>query len=80
VGDLSGPHGLSVLLLRSKADREGEGVHVAANPLAAHCPVAALRAWLAAAGITEDWSCAAISPAATEEAFTSGALWTRKDA
>jgi integrase len=54
VADLSfGPHGLSVLLPRSKSDQEGEGsiVHVAANPLAAHCPVAALRAWLASAGI-----------------------------
>jgi integrase len=58
VPDLTfGPHGLSVLLPRSKSDQEGAGtiVHVAANPLAAHCPVAALRAWLAAAGITEDW-------------------------
>ena len=49
VAELSfGPHGLSVLLPRSKSDQEGQGsiVHVAANPLAAHCPVAALRAWL----------------------------------
>ena len=58
VADLCfGPHGLSVLLPRSKADQEGEGVsvHVAANPLTAHCPVAALRAWLHAAGIRDGW-------------------------
>src|SRR5436305_1841934 len=58
VADLSfGPHGLSVLLPRSKADQEGAGVsvHVAANPLTAHCPVAALRAWLHAAGIRDRW-------------------------
>ena len=58
VADLCfGPHGLSVLLPRSKADQEGEGVsvHVAANPLTAHCPVAALRAWLDAAGIRDGW-------------------------
>jgi integrase len=56
VPDLTfGPHGLSVLLPRSKTDQEGEGtiVHVAANPLTAHCPVAALRAWLATAGIKD---------------------------
>ena len=58
VGDLTfGPHGLSVFLPRSKADQIGEGslVHVAANPLAAHCPVAAVRAWLDAAGIRQGW-------------------------
>jgi integrase len=58
VGDLTfGPHGLSVFLPRSKADQIGEGslVHVAANPLAAHCPVAAMRAWLDAAGIRQGW-------------------------
>ena len=58
VADLSfGPHGLSVLLPRSKSDQEGEGVsvHVAANPLTAHCPVAALRSWLDAAGIRDGW-------------------------
>jgi integrase len=57
-GDLSfGPHGLTVFLPRSKADQIGEGslVHVAANPLAAHCPVAAVRAWLDAAGIRQGW-------------------------
>jgi integrase len=58
VGDLSfGPHGLSVFLPRSKADQIGEGslVHVATNPLAAHCPVAAVRSWLDAAGIRQGW-------------------------
>ena len=58
VADLCfGPHGLSVLLPRSKADQEGDGVmvHVAANPLTAHCPVASLRAWLDAAGIRDGW-------------------------
>ena len=58
VADLSfGPHGVSVLLPRSKADQDGQGtvVHVAANPLAAHCPVAALRSWLDAARIKQGW-------------------------
>ncbi|MBV8401661.1 MAG: site-specific integrase [Acetobacteraceae bacterium] len=58
VADVSfGPHGVSVLLPRSKSDQEGEGtiVHVAANPLAAHCPVAALRSWLDAAGLRHGW-------------------------
>jgi integrase len=58
VGDLTfGPHGLSVFLARSKADQIGEGslVHIAANPLAVQCPVAALRAWLDAAGIRQGW-------------------------
>src|SRR4051794_24631079 len=58
VSDLSfGPHGVSILLPRSKADQDGRGtiVHVAANPLAAHCPVAALRAWLDAAAIRDGW-------------------------
>ena len=58
VADLAfGPHGVSVLLPRSKSDQEGQGtvVYVAANPLAAHCPVAALRSWLGAAGIREGW-------------------------
>ena len=52
-----GPHGVSVFLPRSKADPLGEGstVHVASNPLAAHCPVAAVRSWLEAAGIREGW-------------------------
>lgn len=50
-----GQHGVTVLLPRSKADQTGEGslVHIAANPLAAHCPVAALRSWLNAAGIRQ---------------------------
>ena len=58
VADLRfGPHGLSVFLPRSKADQEGEGslVHIAANALAAHCPVAAVRSWLAVSGITAGW-------------------------
>jgi hypothetical protein len=58
VADLTfGPHGLSVFLPSSKADQIGEGavVHIAANPLAAHCPVAAVRAWLDAARIEQDW-------------------------
>ena len=58
VGDLTfGPHGLSVFLPRSKADQIGEGsiVHVAANPVAAYCPVAALRSWLDAARISQGW-------------------------
>jgi integrase len=48
---------VSVLLPRSKSDQDGKGtiVHVAANPLAAHCPVAALRAWLGVAGIKDGW-------------------------
>jgi integrase len=57
-GDLTfGSHGLSVFLPRSKADQIGEGslVHIAANPLAVQCPVAALRAWLDAAGIRQGW-------------------------
>jgi integrase len=58
VGDLTfGPYGLTVFLPRSKADPIGEGslVHIAANPLAAQCPVAALRAWLDGAGIRQGW-------------------------
>ncbi len=58
IGDLSfGPQGLSVFLARSKADQLGEGtvVHVAANPLSAQCPVAALQAWLGSAGIEQGW-------------------------
>ena len=43
-----GRRGVSVFLPRSKTDQTGDGaaVFVAANPLSAHCPVAALRAWL----------------------------------
>lgn len=48
-------HGVSVFLPRSKTDQTGEGaaVFVAANPLSAHCPIAALRAWLDLAGISK---------------------------
>jgi len=47
--------GVSVFLPRSKTDQIGEGasVFVAANPLSAHCPVVALRAWLDLAGIRQ---------------------------
>jgi len=58
VADLTfGPHGLSVFLPRSKADQLGEGsiVHIAANPLTAHCPAAAVQSWLDAAGIRQGW-------------------------
>ena len=58
VGDLTfGPHGLSVFLARSKADQVGEGtvVHVAANPLSAHCPVTALQVWLRSAEVEQGW-------------------------
>ena len=57
VADLSfGPHG-SASCCPSKSDQEGQRtiVHVPANPLTAHCPVAALRAWLDAAGIQDGW-------------------------
>ena len=50
----AGPRrGVSVFLPRSKTDQTGAGsaVLVAANPLSAHCPAAALRAWLDLAGI-----------------------------
>jgi integrase len=57
VGDVDGSgqqRGLSLFLPRSKTDQAGAGaaVFVAANPLSAHCPVVALRAWLDLAGIT----------------------------
>ncbi len=47
--------GVSLLLPRTKEDQHGAGqtVQIAANPLAAYCPVAALRRWLDAAAITE---------------------------
>jgi integrase len=47
------PEGVSVFLPRAKEDQEAEGqmVHIAANTLAAHCPVAALRRWLSDAGL-----------------------------
>lgn len=56
VADLTfGPHGLSVFLPRSKADQLGEGsiVHIATNPLTAHCPVVAVQSWLDTAGIKQ---------------------------
>lgn len=48
------PEGVSIFLPRAKEDQEASGqtVHIAANPLAAHCPVAALRRWLDTAEIT----------------------------
>ena len=58
VGDLTfGPHGLSVFLSRSKADQAAAGsvVNIAANPLSAHCPVGAARAWLDRSGIAQGW-------------------------
>jgi integrase len=56
VADLTfGAQGLTVFLPRSKTDQVGEGslVAIAANPLAASCPVTAVRSWLAMAGITQ---------------------------
>lgn len=52
-----GPHGLSVFLPRSKTDQTGQGaiIHIAANPLTTHCPVAAVRSWLDVAGIQQGW-------------------------
>lgn len=46
--------GLAVYLSSSKSDQEhaGETVAVAANPLSAHCPVAAVRRWIEGAEIT----------------------------
>ena len=47
------PEGLRVTIRRSKTDQEGHG-HVIAIPRGMiACPVAALKAWLEAAGITE---------------------------
>jgi integrase len=49
------PEGLQITLRRSKTDQEGTGRDVAI-PFGAHastCPVAALRAWLDAAALTE---------------------------
>ncbi|MDF1502299.1 site-specific integrase [Roseisolibacter sp. H3M3-2] len=45
--------GLRVLVRRGKTDQEGEGAVVAIVRGRDACPVAAVRAWLAAAGITE---------------------------
>jgi integrase len=46
--------GVAIRVPRSKEDQQGVGafVHIAANPAPTHCPVRALREWLAAAGIT----------------------------
>ena len=44
--------GLSVTIRRSKTDQEGAGATIAIVRGAIACPVAALTAWLAAAGIT----------------------------
>jgi integrase len=54
-GGLAG--GLTVFLPRSKGDQEqqGETVLIAANPLSAHCPVAALRSWLQVSGLQGGW-------------------------
>src|SRR5438128_10470387 len=47
------PEGMLVMLRRSKTDQEGLGRRVAIPRGEIACPVAALRAWLSAAGITE---------------------------
>jgi integrase len=47
------PEGMFVTLRRSKTDQEGLGRRVAIPRGEIACPVAALRAWLDAAGITE---------------------------
>jgi site-specific recombinase XerD len=47
------PEGMLVTLRRSKTDQEGLGRRVAIPRGEVACPVAALRAWLDAAGITE---------------------------
>jgi hypothetical protein len=47
------PEGLLVTIRRSKTDQEGIGRKVAIPRGEIACPVAALRAWLEAAGITE---------------------------
>ena len=47
------PEGMLVTLRRSKTDQEGVGRRVAIPRGEIACPVAALRAWLDAAGITE---------------------------
>ncbi len=45
--------GLRVTIRRSKTDQEGQGVTIAIIRGGACCPVKALKAWLAAAGISE---------------------------
>src|SRR5262249_20282080 len=47
------PEGMLVTLRRSKTDQEGLGRRVAMPRGEIACPVAALRAWLDAAGLTE---------------------------
>jgi hypothetical protein len=47
------PEGLRVTIRRSKTDQEGAGAVVAVCRGSIACPVAAVRDWLAAAGITE---------------------------
>lgn len=54
VADLDeSPEGLRLTIRRSKTDQEGAGATVAVVRGARACPVAAVRAWMAAAGITE---------------------------
>jgi integrase len=52
---VTGPDGLTITLRRSKTDQEGAGrpIGVPFGSAPAVCPVRALAAWLAAAGITE---------------------------
>jgi site-specific recombinase XerD len=50
------PHGMRVFLARSKGDQEGAGVSVdivRSTVSPQHCPVEALRAWLAISGLRE---------------------------
>lgn len=47
------PEGLRLHIRRSKTDQEGEGVAIAIPRGARVCPVAAVKAWLAAAGISD---------------------------
>jgi len=57
VGDLEEtPHGLRIFLERSKGDQEGAGVFVdvvRSTLSPRHCPVQAVREWLAAYGVAE---------------------------
>jgi site-specific recombinase XerD len=53
VGDIEEtPDGLRVTIHRSKTDQEGRGAMIAVPRGTMACPVAALKAWLEAAGIT----------------------------
>lgn len=47
------PEGLRVTIRRSKTDQEGRGQTIAIARGEVHCPVAAVRNWLDASGITE---------------------------